>query len=110
MDTQWLKDKSKTKDEFLSDKEAFLSTRSRQSLCRQQLDKPTNDGSTSKYFTQITQTESIFIGNDMKWKLPQLTNADSETANADSETARVIHCHTLLNVSQFSFNTSKDIT
>ena len=35
------------KDEFLSDKEAFLLTRSRQSSCRRQLDKPTNDGSTT---------------------------------------------------------------
>ncbi len=47
LDTQWLKDKSKTKDEFLSDKGAFLSTRSQQSSCRHQLDKPTNDGSTN---------------------------------------------------------------
>ncbi len=47
LDTQSLEDKSKTKDEFLSDKEAFLSTISRQSSCRQQLDKLTNDGSTS---------------------------------------------------------------
>ncbi len=46
-DTRWPDDKSKTKDQFLSDKEAFMSTRSRQSSCQQQLDKPTNDGSTN---------------------------------------------------------------
>ncbi len=46
LDTQWLQDKAKTKDEFLSNKEAFLSTRSRLSSCRRQLDKLTNDRST----------------------------------------------------------------